>query len=315
MNWEELEKALEIRYIRLRFQVIIEEDGELPYYKGFSLRGGIGEMLLRQNCVYQRDKCQECGFQKECVVRRIMYAKPEISIPFMNNGESLGYNLECTDHRTAFQKEDMLEFHLVLFGKCIPYFWIYLQAVHALGREGIGKEKVRFRIHRILNIQRKPIVIENQIDKSAYEWETVNAYVERRMHYLKRDTGSYEIRFLTPATLKYQGEFLSEFHWDAFLKAALRRIYMMDCFEGISIGQMVCEGEEPVLRAQRIHVSSIFRYSSTQEKRIPLKGLGGWAEMEAVPDLLLACIVAGEVLHVGKNSSFGFGMYRISAVD
>lgn len=95
------------------------------------------------------------------------------------------------------------------------------------------------------------------------------------------------------------------------MKAALRRIYMMDCFEGITAEQMVCEEEEPVLKTQCIQLSSIFRYSSTQEKRIPLKGLEGRVTLEHVSELALACIVAGEVLHVGKNSSFGFGMYRI----
>lgn len=311
MDREVLKKALGVRYIRLRFQVIMTEDTELPYYKSFALRGGIGEMLLRHNCVYDRDKCRECGFVEECIVKRVMYAKPEISIPFMTSGESLGYNLECIDHRTSFRSGDMLEFHLVLFGKCISYFWQYLQAVSALGMEGIGKAKAHFQIYQVLNIRKRPIVSGDRVHKDAYEWEKVSEYVERRLRYLERTNGVCEISFMTPATLKYQGEFLKEFQSDAFIKAILRRIYMMACFEGLGLEQMIYEGTIPIITSQEVHLCSIQRYSSTQNTKIPLKGMEGKIELREVSEILLACIAAGEVLHIGKNSSFGFGMYRV----
>lgn len=311
MNIGELEKALQIRYMRLRIQVIMQEDTELPSYKSFALRGGIGEMLLRQNCIYDREKCENCGFIDECIVRRIMYAKPENPIFFMKNGESLGYNLECTDYRKHFGAGDSMEFHLVLFGKCISYFWQYLQAIHALGKEGIGKEKSRFKIYQILNIRKEQIVSDNCVYKNAYEWETIGKYVERRLPFLKKNEGSLAVHFLTPATIKHHGEFQQKFQSEAFVKALLRRIYMMDCFEGIGEELMEYRESLPTVVSQKVEFRSIRRFSSTQGKGIYLKGLEGEMKLEGVSNFLLVCIAAGEVLHVGKNTSFGFGMYRI----
>ena len=38
--------------------------------------------------------------------------------------------------------------------------------------------------------------------------------------------------FKSPLTLKYRNEFLQEFQLDAIVNAVIRRIYMLDCFEG-----------------------------------------------------------------------------------
>ena len=66
--------ALKIRYIKLHFTVAMLEDTYLPADKVSALRGGMGEMLLRANCVRDRN-CACCDFESECIVRRFLYAK------------------------------------------------------------------------------------------------------------------------------------------------------------------------------------------------------------------------------------------------
>lgn len=51
--------------------------------------------------------------------------------------------------------------------------------------------------------------------------------------------------FKTPFTLKYRGEFLREFRMDAILEAVIRRINMLDCYEGV--GEDVTQYEIPAL--------------------------------------------------------------------
>ena len=70
---QQLEEALKIRYIKLHFTVSMLEDTELPIEKVSALRGGMGEMLLRANCVRDRE-CGKCDFESECIVRRTMYS-------------------------------------------------------------------------------------------------------------------------------------------------------------------------------------------------------------------------------------------------
>lgn len=48
-------KSQDIRYTKLTFVVQFTEDTMLPKQKVSAIRGGIGEMLLRANCVRGRE--------------------------------------------------------------------------------------------------------------------------------------------------------------------------------------------------------------------------------------------------------------------
>ena len=67
----ELFNALQVRFIKLHFTVAFCGDSVLPRDKVSAIRGGIGEMLLRMNCVRDR-QCETCDFEKECTVQRIL---------------------------------------------------------------------------------------------------------------------------------------------------------------------------------------------------------------------------------------------------
>lgn len=55
-------KSQDIRYTKLTLVVQFTEDTMLPKQKVSAIRGGIGEMLLRANCVRGRE-CEKCDFQ------------------------------------------------------------------------------------------------------------------------------------------------------------------------------------------------------------------------------------------------------------
>jgi len=122
----EIEKILQIRYVKLHFTLKILEDTILPRNKVSALRGGMGEMLLRANCIRNR-KCEKCDFISECIVQRTMYSKMEIQPNFMQKGDSAGYVLECENYDEIFYKGEKLKFQLILFGKNIVYLNQYLQ--------------------------------------------------------------------------------------------------------------------------------------------------------------------------------------------
>ena len=101
---------------------------------------------------------------------------------------------------------------------------------------------------------------------------------------------------------------------EAILKSAQRRIYLMDCFEGI-------EGFEdyqkmlpvPVMLEQRSVKKTNIRYSYRKSQTMPLKGISGDICLESIPAECLPVLVAGELLHIGKNTSFGYGKYHITS--
>lgn len=302
---------LNIRYIKLHFDIVFPEDSVLPSFKASSIRGGIGEMLLRANCIRDR-KCEECDFETECIVQRTMYSKFEKKPQYVTTGDSVGYVIECEDYREDIAAGETVRFNLILFGKTIVYFNQYLQAVYALGQNGIGKYYSRFIIASVRNTMGQDIISGSNVYMEKYQVHTIRDYVDYRKKQLA-EAENLRMIFKTPLTLKYQGEFIKSYNIEAITKAIQRRIYMLDCFENIADEDFSNKTYElPDIINQEARDISVRRYSNRQKSGMYLSGIKGYLEISKIADEeLLDMYLAGEIIHIGKNTSFGFGKYYI----
>ena len=130
---------LEIPYITLTFCLRFLKPSEVPEQKVSALRGGLGEMLLRKNCVADRN-CDECRFQDSCIVWNAFYTPMRFKPAYMTGKESLGYLIECDNQETDMDPRHGFVFRLKLFGRNIALFSQYLDAFWQLGQAGIGKD-------------------------------------------------------------------------------------------------------------------------------------------------------------------------------
>lgn len=67
----------------------------------------------------------------------------------------------------------------------------------------------------------------------------------------------------------------------------------------------------PQIEVKKCFYKEISRYSSTQKKKMPLSGIEGEFILHEPDEEMLWYLLAGEILHVGKYSSFGFGKYIV----
>ena len=306
-------KALNIRYVDLQFILEFPEACELPQEKVSALRGGMGQMLLMQNCIRNRD-CENCDFEDECLVRRMMYAKyKEIFRPaFASRGDSNGYLIECENREKYFGEGEHLEFHLILFGKVMVYFTQFLQAFYMLGQAGIGKGHAQYQIVRVENETGERIVDGTQVDLKQLHVSTIREYAERRVKRLKMKDKENMLVFQTPVTIKHEGNFIKKFSTEALLQSLTRRIYCLDLFEALEeVEKLELDAELPEIVFQKVYPAEISRYSSTQNEKMKLHGIKGKVKFDQLSDELLLLLVAGEKLHIGKNTSFGFGKYVV----
>ncbi len=304
-----IKDALNIRYIKLRFTALFPEDCILPVSKASAIRGGMGEMLLRANCIRDR-VCRLCDFQTECIVQRTMYSQFDKKPDFITTGDSIGYVIECENYKEVFEAGDTLDFNLILFGKTIVYFNQYLQALFALGQNGIGKEAAKFVIIQVKNTKGQPILENSNVYMKYYQVETLQSYVDYKMRQIEQNNYPNKIIFLTPLTQKYQGEFLEKFQMEAITKSIQRRLYMLNCFEGNDIQEFYMEELKiPIITEQSVREIKVKRYSSRQDAKMFLKGIKGEILLQELPEELLELYLAGELVHIGKNTSFGFGRY------
>ena len=281
----------------------------MPTSKTAALRGGMGEMLLRQNCITDR-RCEKCRFNQVCVVRHTFYSSMKKKPAYVTGPESIGYLIECTDKRTEYKKGSRFECSLILFGDSIAFFNTYLQAFYHLGMAGLGKDKSRFRIREVYNTKNQRIVSDNNVDMSRYQINFLSDYINFRKGELKQESGTWQLIFVTPLSMKYQQEYMERFYSEALVKGAARRVQMLDYYIGTEaeIPQFV---EYPQITGQNMKKQYIKRYSSTQDSHMTLQGIIGSVTFDIIPEQCLDYLIAGEVTHIGKNTSFGFGKYII----
>lgn len=314
-KWEELpmqELTFDIPYIELDFYVEMLEDSILPENKVSALRGGMGQMLLRQNCVSDRN-CEECMFLKACPVTHTLYTYMENKPEYVTGKESVGYLIECEDKRVEFEEGDRFVFRLILFGDSIVYFNLYLQAFSHLGMSGIGRNRGRFGITEVRNVQGEKIINGNRIDMRKYKIYRLSNYIIRRKTELKEKTGKYTMVFTAPLSMKYQQEYMKEFQPEALVKGAVRRLRMLNYYIGHP-GDSPEFQKYPVVQSQTVQSRRGKRYSSTQKNIMPLRGITGTILFEEMPDECLDYLIAGELTHIGKNTSFGFGKYFLTSI-
>ncbi len=307
---EGLKERLEIPYIKLKFQIILMENTILPKDKVSALRGGMGEMLLRQNCIRNRE-CKSCKYKRPCIVYKILYTQMKKKPAFMQGDDSIGYLIECENYQERFKVGDGFFFYLILFGDNIVYFGQYFQMFYQLGMEGIGKYAAKYMISSIKNMRGASIFEDNKIVMSNYCPETIYDYVLRRMKELEKRENKNELVFYTPVSLKYKGEYIQRLQTEAIFKALFRRVMMLDYFIEVYIEPVELESYPEIIE-QNTYMRIVKRYSSTQDSRVYLRGMEGRVVFDAISEEYLPYVLAGELLHIGKNTSFGFGRYRLN---
>lgn len=307
------ENIFNIRYVKLHFTLRFLETCNVPKYKASALRGGIGEMLLQSNCISDRN-CEKCEFESECIVRRTMYSKLDRKPDFVSAGDSVGYVIECEDYHEHFHQGDTLEMRLILFGKTIVYFSQYLNALYALGQSGLGRENAVFSIEQVRGTRGECIMDGTNVYMQNYRVNKVSEYIcYRRESLLSQHQIPDKIVLKTPTAIKYRGKMLEELTMDAIIKNIQRRIYILDCFEGID-GEAAYQRkpECPEICGQQLKKRSMERYSSRHDERMRFYGMEGviWLETPLQGEAL-DYFLAAELIHLGSNTSFGFGRIQV----
>lgn len=91
----------------------------------------------------------------------------------------------------------------------------------------------------------------------------------------------------------------------------------MDCFEGIesdSFYQTENSSVPKILR-QEYNQVSVSRYSMRKNKKMILNGIRGSVLVTGITDDVLMLLLIGELIHIGKYTSFGFGRFHLKFVD
>lgn len=301
----------DIKYMKLNFRIKFEKCGKLPKYKMSALRGGMGQVLMKKFCLEDKPNCNNCLLNERCAVNGILSPKIETNLPFMKNVQTShsGLVIECIDFREEFFQEDILEFSVLLFNNIFNYGGHIIYAFDALGKTGLGKNRLKFSLLEVLNEENKPIFKDGVLFKENIKPSTVLDYVQKR----KRELSSIDgIEFILPLRFVKQGKLTDEINSKDLIIALQRRIAILNAVSGKTVDIDV-DNVDNFIESTNLYWTENKRYSNRQKAKMSLGGVLGTIKFNENVELIKDLLIAGELVHIGKNTTFGLGKYIINS--
>ena len=132
-----------------------------------------------------------------------------------------------------------------------------------------------------------------------------------------RVTDEVELEFLTPTSIKVNGQWTSNLTFEHLIRNLLRRLRFLNyfhCGEDLDVdAPALIEAARSVRHQFRFRWVRIERRSGRTDRTIPMDGFIGKVRFEGELEPFLPFIFLGRYLHIGHHTAFGHGQYRLTA--
>jgi len=314
-----------IRYQKYKFTIEATEPLALPDYKGSTFRGAFGNAFKRVVCALKRNDCRECLLKTRCVYVYVFETSPPegTDIMGMNKYEAVPHPFVIeppVESKRAYNNGDILHFNLILAGKGIDYLPYFIYTFEELGKIGIGKGRGKYKFLSLEDGDEPVYSIEDKVFRNTAPGELHVQEDFKTGSDTHSDSGPEDtitIRFLTPARIKHQRSLAVELEFHVLIRSLLRRLCLLYYFHcgGIEPSWdykgIIREAEKIAIEKDSLRWRDWERYSSRQDVRMKMGGVVGEVTYRGNVTPFLTILKAGEILHVGKGTSFGLGKYEI----
>ena len=313
----------------IRYHLVLNPvtDLILPPYKGSTLRGGFGHALKRVTCMNRGEACTGCILRSKCAYSYIFETALFNGVHGKTEGSRLPHPFiiePSLDGKQFYKTGDKLDFNLILVGQAIDYTPHVILAFEELGKIGIGKNRGKYEDNGKFKLDK---VINTSCDSETIIYDgkshiTNDPGVIDSAGFFNASPGpgcnKITLRFLTPARIKYNGNFIEDLDFAILMRNLLRRLSWLaeiHCGEKWDMDwkgiiNRAEEGVRTVNSGLRWHDWE--RYSNRQEKRLKMGGFMGDITFEGELAEFLPFLRLGEYLHVGKGTVYGLGEYEIA---
>jgi len=292
----------------------------LPPYKGSTFRGSFGGAFRRIACSMRQAECGNCMLREQCSYAYIFETAPPPDSKALSKYESIPrpFVIEPPlETKEDYFPGESLIFHLVLMGRGIRYLPYFIVVFREMGEAGIGRGRRPFTLEDVT-------AVGLEESQSIYSSKTntvqnldLSFSGSQFLNKLPDNVENIKIVFETPIRLKDGGKIAGRPEFHIFFRQAMRRLSALSYFHhGETLEADYAGLSERARSISLIENSTSWhdweRYSRRQQQRMNLGGLVGTAVYEGKMDEFLPWLFLGEQIHVGKNTVFGLGKYRIS---
>ncbi len=300
---------------RYRFRVAAVDPATLPRFLGPVLRGGLGHVLRRMVCVTRLSTCDGCLLRFRCAYPILFqpYAPPERTHGGRYARMPVPFVLRVPFGERELGAGEPVEFEMVLVAEANLHLPYYLLALAELGRRGLGRQRLRFRLEEVAAWTGSGFVpVYRQGDESLRANTLPLRLEELVASAAVPEPDRVTVRFLTPVRLDLNGDLVYPVEFPHLVRGIRERLRALAACYGAC---QVPDGPKAdgVVRAEdRTRWVEFARYSTRQKVRMRLGGAVGevtYAGEDLRPFGPLLAL--GEWLGVGKLTSMGFGWMEV----
>ena len=336
-----------LHFAKFNFTAHARDTILLPPYKGSTFRGGFGNTFKRVVCIRSNKDCDTCLLRDRCIYLYIFETPPPAETAVMRKYETAPHPFVIEpfeDTRTTFEPGESLSFGLVLIGKAIDHLPYFIYTFEELGNSGIGKGRGRYILEDVSVAKETPVSLwftkglesplplkgRERVGMGLFSDETAESVYSATDKKLRGSIQPQRIpehhgwngrlitlSFLTPTRIVYEEHLTEKPEFHILIRSLLRRIAHLSYFHcGGDSSQfdfkgMIDRAMKVILKEENLKWYDWERYSARQDTRMKLGGFVGDITFEGDLGEFIPYIKAGEVVHIGKGTSFGLGKYSI----
>lgn len=291
-----------LEIVKLQFQARILEDIELPRYLGNTIRGALGNTLVRLYCHQSGPNCETCKNKDDCIYAQLFKAtrRPEgfatVPNPFVIEVPA--------DNKHCYQKGEELVFRILLFGRAIYRIREIIEAVDQIFMGCFANTKDCIVLEKVW---------DSYTDQIIYQFNHFVCNAEARIwsdeHRDKiMENQEIKLSFLSPTQILKQKKLFMTWDFSDFMDHLFSRISNMIDLYG--------KGEFVIPYGLSYRKPHVLTTSNLKKVRIPqgknfFDGFIGSVTFSGKLNRYMPYIDLGTQLHIGKLTTRGFGKYEI----
>jgi hypothetical protein len=304
-----------------------QEPIALPKFIGSTLHGGYGRALKQVGCFLPGNACPPCQHPEQCPYNLLFDFKnlPPDRIPkrYAESPPKLFVIELPGSHPQQLNPGERMAFRLILFGPAIELRIYPIVAMRIWSDEGMSYNRGRFELERIAAVN--PLTGEQQQIYSHTDQMVHQSDQPLTIGDLCRWCESWQVgnlmklSFITPARLFGRGYTPQDLDLKIVLKSAMERLSILALLSGfpetpVDHATPLAAAEKIAVLSRAVEIEDWSRYSKRQDRRMSLGGFIGHLILQGDFSELKPYLKIAELLHVGKNPSFGLGQVRFESL-
>lgn len=278
-----------LTYLPLLIRLQCQQTTRLPLFLGSTMHGIMGWTLKKYS-----PEAYSYLFEN----KRVSGGKQDIVNP---------YFIEPPRSKSHFEKGELLSFTFVLVGNAIQYAEVVIKALHQCKTFGLGAQRAPFILKDILHgTQFGDVYSEEGFNNMALMPENIDS-LSRNEH-----ATWCSLHLLTPLRIRRNGKLVEDITFPTIIRNITKRIGMLTERYGGHINNELattsCELAQSINgTVSALHLSQMHRFSNRKNESMDWSGMLGALQFEGELSSFIPWLKAAQVLHIGRNSTFGCG--------